>query len=104
MKAKDLQPLTLIPLICKTEHLPEPVAELQFHPTRKWRFDWCWPTRMVALEVEGGIWTRGRHTRGQGYLQDIDKYNAAQLLGWKVLRTTPQTAHLLTPLLKQALG
>jgi hypothetical protein len=44
---------------------------------------------MIALEVEGGVWTRGRHTRGKGFLGDMEKYNAAALGGWCVLRVTP---------------
>lgn len=63
--------------------------EYRFHPTRKWRFDYALPDHKIALEVEGGVWTRGRHTRPQGYLGDIEKYNAATLMGWRVLRTTP---------------
>lgn len=103
MKASDLHPLTLVPLICLTDHLPAPVAEFKFHPTRKWRFDWCWPDQKVALEVNGGVWTRGRHVRGQGYLNDLEKLNEAQLIGWMVLQITPQTAHLAADLLKRAL-
>jgi very-short-patch-repair endonuclease len=66
--------------------LPEPMREFKFHPARKWRFDFAWPARMLAEEVEGGIWTNGRHTRGKGYTDDCAKYNQATLLGWKVLR------------------
>jgi hypothetical protein len=66
------------------------VTEYRFHPTRKWRFDWAWPDRMVALEIEGGAWTGGRHTRGKGFVADMEKYNAAALAGWRVLRVTPQ--------------
>lgn len=74
--------------------IPEPQAEFRFHPTRKWRFDYAWPTakylgRPVAVEIEGGIWTRGRHTTGRGYLADLEKYNEAARLGWFVLRFTP---------------
>ena len=64
--------------------------EFKFHPDRKWRFDFAWPHAHIALEVEGGIWTGGRHTRGSGFLRDMDKYNAAGILGWRVFRTTPQ--------------
>lgn len=71
--------------------LPEPVAEYRFHPTRKWRFDYAWPRQKVALEVEGGVWTAGRHTRGSGFLRDMEKYNAAAVRGWRVLRCTPAT-------------
>ena len=46
--------------------LPDPATELLFHPKRKWRFDYAWPTRMIAIEVHGGIHSGGRHTRGRG--------------------------------------
>lgn len=104
LKASDLQPLTLIPLICRTEKLPEPVPEYKFHPTRKWRFDWCWPTQKIALEIEGGVYTRGRHTRGKGYENDVRKYNAATLLGWKVIRATTGMAPEIRDLLVAAFG
>lgn len=78
--------------LCKAHGLPEPVAEYVFHPKRKWRFDWAWPMGSiggVALEIDGGVWTKGRHTRGAGFLKDIEKINQAVILGWRVLRCTP---------------
>jgi len=74
---------------CGDLGLVSPQEEFRFHPHRKWRFDFAWPEQRIALEVEGGIWTQGRHTRGAGFLADMEKYNAAVLLGWRVLRTTP---------------
>jgi len=71
--------------------------EYRFHPVRRWRFDHANPEYKVAIEYEGGIWTNGRHTRGTGYKNDCDKYNAAQLLGWRVLRYT--TSHTLEQVL-----
>jgi hypothetical protein len=68
--------------------LPEPETEYAFHPDRKWRFDYAWPKEHVALEREGGTWHGGRHTHGAGYRNDCQKYNAAQLLGWVVIRAT----------------
>lgn len=68
--------------------LPMPVEEFRFHPERKWRFDFAYPDHKVAIEVEGGTWSRGRHTRGSGYEKDCEKYNAASLLGWSVYRFT----------------
>ena len=62
--------------------------EYVFAPPRRWRFDFAIPDRMVAIEVEGGTWSGGRHVRGAGYRRDIEKYNAAQALGWRVLRLT----------------
>jgi hypothetical protein len=66
--------------------LPEPVREYRFHDTRRWRFDFAWPEYQVAAEVEGGVFTKGRHTRGPGFVKDCEKYNEAALLGWIVLR------------------
>lgn len=68
--------------------LPAPMREYQFHPGRRWRFDFCWPELLLACEVEGGIWSGGRHTRGKGFVADCDKYNHAALRGWYVLRVT----------------
>jgi very-short-patch-repair endonuclease len=67
---------------------PMPRRQYCFHPARRWRFDFAWPDAMVAVEVEGGVWTGGRHTRGAGFQADCRKYNAAVLLGWRVLRYT----------------
>ncbi len=55
---------------------------------RKWRFDFAWPEQKVAVECDGGTWSRGRHTRGAGYAGDCEKRNAAQILGWRVLHYT----------------
>lgn len=57
---------------------------------RKWRFDFAWLEEKVALEVEGGIWIAGGHSRGSGVAKDMAKYNSAVLLGWKVLRCQPK--------------
>ena len=66
--------------------LPEPVREYRFAPPRRWRFDFAWPDRLLAVECEGGTWANGRHNRGAGYANDCEKYNAATLAGWRVLR------------------
>lgn len=68
--------------------LPLPEREYRFAPPRRWRFDFAWPHRLLAIEVEGGIWTQGRHTRAQGFLADAEKYNEAMLAGWRILRVT----------------
>lgn len=73
------------------EHgLPEPVAEYRFHEIRRWRFDFAWPDALLALEVDGGLYSQGRHTRGAGTEGDHDKFNEAAALGWRVLRCTPR--------------
>lgn len=65
-------------------------TEVKFHPSRQWRFDLADKENKIAVEIEGGIWTRGAHGRGTGIMRDIEKYNAAQSLGWRVYRTTPK--------------
>lgn len=66
-----------------------PAKEYVFHPVRKWRFDYAFVEAKVALEVEGGVHTAGRHVRPKGFLGDMEKYNTAATMGWLVLRTTP---------------
>lgn len=74
---------------CVDNGIPMPVREHRFHATRKWRFDFAWPDKLVALEVEGGVWSQGRHTRGSGFIADMEKYNTAASLWWLVLRRMP---------------
>lgn len=64
------------------------VRQFKFHPVRKWAFDFAWPQRKVALEVDGGVHTGGRHTRGAGFTEDCVKANTALIMGWRVLRAT----------------
>jgi hypothetical protein len=60
--------------------------EHMFHDERNWRFDFAHLGSKVAIEIEGGIWTNGRHVRGKGFIEDCVKYNAANLYGWTVFR------------------
>lgn len=114
-----------VPLLCQAYGLPQPVPEFRFHASRLWRLDFAWPSvcvtireghkcsgktcrmsPMVALEIEGGVFTQGRHSRGAGMVKDMEKYNAAVLLGWKVLRCTPRDVESgsIAALLKQVLS
>ncbi|BDR13156.1 endonuclease domain-containing protein [Vibrio sp. STUT-A11] len=72
----------------KAMGLELPEKEYRFHETRRWRFDFAYPEQQLAVEVEGGTWAGGRHTRGSGYEKDCEKYNEAALRGWSVLRFT----------------
>lgn len=69
--------------------IPLPIEEYRFAPPRRFRFDYCWTDYMLALEVEGGVWTGGRHITPKGFLNDIEKYNIASALGYRIIRTTP---------------
>lgn len=64
------------------------VEEYQFHPLRKFRFDWALPDQMIAVEYEGIFSEKSGHTTISGYKKDVIKYNLATKLGWKVLRYT----------------
>jgi very-short-patch-repair endonuclease len=63
---------------------PELMPELRFHPTRKWRFDFAHEGSMTAVEIDGAVWSRGRHTRGAGFIKDREKGNMATSMGWRV--------------------
>ena len=52
---------------------------------RDWRFDFAFPAQQVACEINGGIYTKGRHIRPEGYLDDCEKLRDAAKLGWRVL-------------------
>lgn len=60
--------------------------EFQFNPERKWRADFHLIGTKILIEVEGGVWSNGRHTRGKGYIADMEKYNSATALGYSVYR------------------
>lgn len=73
---------------CQAAGLPTPERELAFHPKRRWRFDLAWPAPQLAVEIEGGTWVNGRHSRGKGFEQDCIKQAEALLAGWSLLRVT----------------
>ena len=68
---------------------PELVPWYKFHDTRKWEFDFAEPNTLVAIELEGGVYSNGRHVRPAGFIEDCKKYNAATADGWALFRFTP---------------
>lgn len=62
------------------------VTEYQFHPRRKWRFDWAFldPIK-VAIEFDG-LYGGGAHTSVNMVAKDSEKMNQAAILGWVVIR------------------
>lgn len=75
--------------LLRNAEIPEPVAEYRFHEDRKWRFDFAFPEQKIAIEIEGGLWNQGRHNRPASMIKDMEKYNEAAILGWRVLRFEP---------------
>ena len=69
---------------------PELKREFVFHAERKWRADFAHVESRTLIEVEGGIFIKGggRHNRAAGFIADAEKYLAAFLAGWNVVRLT----------------
>lgn len=80
------------------DFMPPATRECYFYPGRQWRFDIAWPERKVAVEYEGNTWVAGgsRHNTGIGYRLDVEKYNAAAVQGWCVIRVTSDMLRDLT--------
>ena len=82
-------PEAMFALHCRTAGI-KVEAEFKFHPVRKWRADFAIPSRMILIEIEGGVWISGRHQTGTGFSADCEKYSHAALLGYRVFRFTPE--------------
>jgi hypothetical protein len=74
---------------CRRAGLPKPALEYQFVAFRDWRFDLAWPDLLIAVEVNGGSFIQGRHTRGAGHEADNEKLAHAAIRGWRVIQCTP---------------
>jgi len=61
--------------------VPEPERQYRFHETRRWRFDFAWPSERVAVEVSGET----AHAHWRNMTTDAEKANAAVLGGWRLL-------------------
>ena len=87
--------------------------EYLFHPTRKWRADFGIKVNFLSgllttilVEIDGGAWVGGRHSRGTGMAKDAEKQSAAAILGYRVIRCVPSQVEDGSCLawIKQALG
>lgn len=79
---------TVLWVLKRENSIPDYVEEFQFHPIRKFRFDWAIPSIKIAIEYEGLMSEKSGHTTISGYTKDCEKYNLACVCGWKVLRYT----------------
>ena len=73
---------------CRENGWPEPVAEFRFAPPRRWRFDLAWVELKVAVELQGGVRSGGRHNRPAGFAADCEKFSTAASMGWRVMPVT----------------
>lgn len=62
--------------------------EVAFAAPRKFRFDRAYRIHHVAVELDGGTWSGGRHVSGAGYARDAEKANYAASIGWAVFHLT----------------
>ena len=74
---------------CLALKLPTPRRQFPFHPERKFRADFAWPEYRLLLEVQGGAFAGGRHTRGAGFQEDCERRCLAVGIGYSVLEVTP---------------
>lgn len=64
------------------------ITEFRFSDKRRFLFDWAIGSLKIAIEYEGVISEKSRHTTITGYSKDCVKYNLAQKTGWRILRYT----------------
>lgn len=91
MSKSDLE--ATLALHLRANDFPAYETEYKFHPKRRWRFDMAWVDDKLAVEIDGGVWSGGRHTRGDGFIKDCEKLNEAVILGWRVIRVTADQIH-----------
>lgn len=87
---------------CRARGFPDPVEEFRFHPGRKFAFDLCWVDERLALEIDGGLYGKGKpcvlckrravagHSSIQRIKSDMEKFNLAAVCGFRVLHCRPE--------------
>lgn len=82
--------MDIFPELVKRETGFTITPEYRFDDKRRWRIDYAIVEKKIAIEVEGGAYTQGRHTRGAGFVADMEKYNELTRQGWRLIRITPK--------------
>lgn len=90
LTAHGADSLLEVVLANRLEHagLPVGVPQFRFVEGRQYRFDRAWPDRMVAVEVQGGVWSDDGHGRKSMVARDCAKLSLAAALGWRCLPVT----------------
>lgn len=75
---------------CQADGIPRPKLDHLVHHVKQWRIDLAWPTLRVGVDIDGGIWLNGTpHPEASGFIDDMERHNALQLLDWCMVRVTP---------------
>jgi very-short-patch-repair endonuclease len=88
-KPKGNEAEVILALQCLSDNLTDFEQEFEFAPPRKYRLDLAFPAQKVGIEIEGGVFSQGAHSRPLGIIRDMSKHNLLILSGWRVLRYTP---------------
>ena len=67
---------------------PALTKEVTFFPGRRFRFDYAHHAAKAAIELDGGVFVAGRHSRGMGQVKDAEKGRLAAYSGWNVIHFT----------------
>lgn len=60
--------------------------------SKRYRLDFAHALSCTGIEIQGGVYNRGRHVTGSGYERDCRKYNLAFASGWTIFLLTAQMA------------
>lgn len=52
--------------------------------SKPYRLDFAHPLSCTGIEIQGAVYTRGRHVTGSGYERDCRKYNLAFAAHWTI--------------------
>ena len=75
----------------RREGLPEPALQFTVEPSPGWkiRFDFAWPDKRAALEVDHPFWHDGIEASGRDKHRDLHAGTA----GWHTMRVTDLDVH-----------
>ena len=60
--------------------------------SKRYRLDFAHLESKVGVEIQGGVYNRGRHVTGSGYERDCKKYNLAYTSEWTIFLLTNSMA------------
>ena len=87
-------------------NIPPPRTQVHPSPNVDWRFDFAWPDKMLAVEIQG---YGAGHTSYLSMLKDYKKHNFSVSEGWTILyfmseHLSPSMIHHTILLLRRMLG